>query len=99
MKHDWETLKNNVSQHIASLNFGYKGELMENKIKYFNSYASFIDEHTLELENQKGQKSKITARRILIAVGGRPTYPDIPGAHLAISSDDIFTLKKPPGKT
>lgn len=72
---------------------------MENKIKYFNSYASFVDPHTLELENQKGQKSKITARRILIAVGGRPTYPDIPGAELAVSSDDIFTLKKPPGKT
>jgi len=36
----------------------------------------------------------------VIAVGGRPSYPNIPGAkELGISSDDIFSLKKVPGKT
>jgi thioredoxin reductase (NADPH) len=36
----------------------------------------------------------------VLAVGGRPRYPDIPGAkEYAITSDDLFSLKKPPGKT
>lgn len=42
----------------------------------------------------------ITAKNIVIAVGGRPRYPDIPGAlEYGITSDDLFSLSKPPGKT
>ena len=42
----------------------------------------------------------MTAEKFVIAVGGRPTYPDIPGAReFGITSDDIFSLQKPPGKT
>lgn len=44
--------------------------------------------------------AQITARRVIIAVGGRPQYPQIPGAReLCITSDDIFNLDKAPGKT
>jgi thioredoxin reductase (NADPH) len=36
----------------------------------------------------------------VIAVGGRPRYPDIPGAlQYGITSDDLFSLENPPGKT
>ena len=42
----------------------------------------------------------MTADKIVIACGGRPTYPDIPGAkEFGISSDDIFWKKENPGKT
>lgn len=42
----------------------------------------------------------LTAKYILIAVGGRPNYPDIPGAlKYGITSDDIFSTRKRPGKT
>jgi len=42
----------------------------------------------------------VTADKIVIAVGGRPSYPDIPGAkEFGITSDDIFSQKKAPGKT
>lgn len=42
----------------------------------------------------------ITGRNIVIAVGGRPRYPDIPGAvEYGITSDDIFSLDHEPGKT
>ena len=42
----------------------------------------------------------MTAERIVIAVGGRPSYPGIPGdKEFGITSDDIFSLKKAPGKT
>jgi pyruvate/2-oxoglutarate dehydrogenase complex dihydrolipoamide dehydrogenase (E3) component len=42
----------------------------------------------------------VTADKIVIAVGGRPQYAGIPGdKEYGISSDDIFSLKKAPGKT
>ena len=49
---------------------------------------------------KNGEEKVFTAKNILIAVGGRPRYPDIPGAlEYGISSDDIFSLEKAPGKT
>ena len=48
----------------------------------------------------KGNVTTVTAETIIIAVGGRPSYPGIPGdKELGITSDDIFSLSKPPGKT
>ena len=42
----------------------------------------------------------MTADKIVIAVGGRPSLPDIPGAReFGISSDDVFSLPQAPGKT
>jgi pyruvate/2-oxoglutarate dehydrogenase complex dihydrolipoamide dehydrogenase (E3) component len=44
-----------------------------------------------------GKGTTITARRVLIAVGGRPQYPGIPGAReLGITSDDVFSLEVTP---
>ncbi len=42
---------------------------------------------------------KVTAKYILIATGGRPADPQIPGKEHSISSDDVFWLSKRPGKT
>lgn len=47
-----------------------------------------------------GKEQKITAKDILIAVGGRPRYPDFPGCKdYCITSDDLFSLSTPPGNT
>jgi len=73
---------------------------MKLKVKYFNSYASFVDAHTIQLDNGKGKIETVTAKDIVIATGGRPTYPGIPGdKEFGITSDDMFMLNKPPGKT
>lgn len=49
---------------------------------------------------QKNKTEKeLKTKYALIATGGRPNYPDIPGAEYGISSDDIFSLSSPPGKT
>ena len=86
--------------HIKSLNWGYKSDLIKLKIKYFNSFATFQDANTIVLDNGKGKIETITAQRIVIATGGRPSYPGIPGdKEFGITSDDLFTLSKPPGKT
>jgi len=99
-KHNWETMVQNVQGHVKSLNFGYRAELMTNAVKYYNAYATFVDPHTVECVDKKGKKTTISADTFVIAVGGRPKYPDVPGAtEHCITSDDIFAMKKPPGKT
>jgi len=64
-----------------------------------NKLGKFIDKNTLEVTDKKGKVSTITSSRFLVAVGGRPTPLTCEGAELAISSDDIFSLERNPGKT
>ena len=84
---------------VGGLNFKYRVSLCEKNITYSNKLGRFIDPHTLEVTNKKGDVSNITSSRFLIAVGGRPSALDCEGGDLAISSDDIFSLEKSPGKT
>mmetsp|Transcript_5840 Transcript_5840/g.9362 ORF Transcript_5840/g.9362 Transcript_5840/m.9362 type:complete len:425 (-) Transcript_5840:282-1556(-) len=98
--HDWGKMVNSVQMHIKGLNWGYKSDMIKLKVKYYNAYASFVDAHTIEVDNGKGKVEQVTADKIVIAVGGRPSYPGIPGdKEFGITSDDIFSLKKAPGKT
>jgi len=98
--HNWEDMVGKVNDHIKSLQWGAKTELRSKNVKYYNKFATFVDDHTLELTDAKGATEKVTAENILIACGGRPSYGDYPGAQeCCISSDDIFWQKKPPGKT
>ncbi|KAL9649096.1 hypothetical protein ABK040_008473 [Willaertia magna] len=99
--HSWETLVETVQNHVHGLNFKYKIDLKKRGIDYHNLYATFIDAHTIEgKRGDSGEGKKFTARRFCIAVGGRPLIPDIPGAkEYCISSDDVFSMEKEPGKT
>lgn len=96
--HSWETLRSNVQNHIRSLNFKYRVDLREKEVTYINQLGSFLDAHTLETVNAKGDRSRVTFSRCIIAVGGRPTPIDCPGGELAISSDDVFSLDRDPGR-
>ena len=99
-EHDWNTLVENIHNHIASLNFGYRTKLRSEKITYYNKLAKLIDVHTIELTDKKGKKETITADKIAVVTGGRPMFPDIPNVReLCITSDDIFNLDHAPGKT
>ena len=66
-KLDWNALQESVSTHIRTLNFGYTVQLRTKAVKYLNAYAKFVDPHTLECTDRRGDKSRITARRVLIA--------------------------------
>jgi len=98
--HQWDELTQSVQDYIRGLNFKYRVELREKNVKYENFLGEFVDAHTLKLTNPKKNKEKtVTARRIIVAVGGRPKALNIPGGEHAITSDDIFQLEKAPGKT
>jgi len=100
IKHDWPRMVEEIQNHIRGLNWGYRVALREKSVTYLNEYAQFVDEHTLKCVNKKGKEKSVTADKFIIATGGRPRYPDIPGAReLGITSDDIFSLPHSPGKT
>ncbi|XP_037869127.1 thioredoxin reductase 1, mitochondrial isoform X7 [Bombyx mori] len=100
IKINWPALTEAVQNHIKSVNWVTRVDLREKKIDYVNGLGEFKDAHTLIATLKNGSKKEITAKNIVIAVGGRPHYPDIPGAvEYCISSDDIFSLGHPPGKT
>ena len=81
------------------MNWGYRVALREKSVTYMNEYATFVDAHTLKTVNKKGKEKTVTADKFILAMGGRPKYPDIPGAkELGITSDDIFSLGHAPGK-
>lgn len=96
---DWAALRKSVQDYIKTLNSGYKAQLKERGAIYKNARAQFVDAHTVQLTDKKKRKGTVTARRFVVATGGRPRQLDIPGGELAISSDDIFALSAPPGKT
>ncbi|CAD5115169.1 DgyrCDS4167 [Dimorphilus gyrociliatus] len=97
--HDWKILRQSVQNYVSSLNWGYKKALKDKGVKYINAKATFIDKHTIEATKKNGNKEKITSKKFVLATGGRPTYPDFPGNEFCITSDDLFSLKKCPGKT
>ena len=88
---DWKKLITAVNQEVDRLNGVYQRMLDGSKVEIFREFASFIDPHTLKVGEQK-----ITADKILIAVGGYPVKPQIPGIEHAIISDDMFNLQEQP---
>lgn len=99
VKHDWKAMRENVQNHIKSLNFAYRVQLREKGVTYLNKLGKFVDPNHLECTDAKGKTQTISAARFVIAVGGRPTPLSCPGGEHSISSDDLFMLDSSPGKT
>ena len=89
--HDWAELAAARDAEVARLS-GIYGRLLGNAgVTSFDARATFLDAHSLDVGGKR-----ITAERIIIAVGGTASRLDIPGAELGLISDDIFTLKALP---
>ncbi|KAK8783150.1 hypothetical protein V5799_015500 [Amblyomma americanum] len=101
LKHDWSALKNAVQAHVRSLNWGHRVQLNKKKVDYYNAHGRFIDHQKIVAKGPSDKEEILVASKYVIAVGGRPVIPaDVPGlAEYALTSDDIFSLENPPGKT
>uniref|UniRef100_A0A8C3QCQ5 thioredoxin-disulfide reductase (NADPH) n=1 Tax=Geospiza parvula TaxID=87175 RepID=A0A8C3QCQ5_GEOPR len=98
--HTWSVMAQGVQNYVKSLNWGHRVQLQEKKVKYFNIKGSFSDPHTVRGVTKAGKEIVVTADNIVIATGGRPKYPtQVSALEYGITSDDIFWLKKSPGKT
>lgn len=92
-KFDWPTLIANKDKEIARLEAAYRATLARNKVEIVESRAVLEDAHTVCLL-QTGKL--IRADKILIATGGHPSMPEIPGIEYAISSNEAFHLPRLP---
>ncbi|CAB3369746.1 Hypothetical predicted protein [Cloeon dipterum] len=100
VNHNWNKMVEEIQMYLKSLNFGYRTVLREKGVTYVNSYATFKEPNRLQAVDKKGKVTEVTARNFIVAVGGRPRYPEIPGAkEHCITSDDLFSLPYCPGKT
>lgn len=89
---NWETMITAVNNEVTRLNGIYERMLDKSGVKVYEGRGRFIDSHTIAIGNEK-----VTAEKILIAVGGKPVKPDnIPGIEHTITSREIFHLKEHP---
>ncbi|RNM20902.1 glutathione-disulfide reductase [Dickeya undicola] len=84
---NWDTLLKNRSAYIDRIHQSYNNVLGKNQVEVIQGFARFVDAKTVEVNGER-----ITAEHILIATGGRPTRPAIPGAEYGIDSDGFFEL-------
>ena len=89
--HDWAGLKARRDAYIKRLNGIYERNLDKRGVTYLSGRARFVDAHTIDVDGRQ-----VEAGRIVIATGGRPTVPGIPGAEFGITSDGFFELEERP---
>jgi glutathione reductase (NADPH) len=88
---DWALLKHKRDAYVARLNGIYARNLEVKGVACLKGRARFIDAHTVEVAGRR-----CSAAHIVIATGGHPTIPSVPGADLGITSDGFFELEQRP---
>ncbi len=88
---DWPTLVAAKKTELKRLEGLHEKGLAEAGVKTFLGHAELEDAHTVRIGD-----ARVTAEHILVATGGRPFKPDIPGADLLITSDEVFDLPEFP---
>lgn len=87
----WQKLLDSRNAYIDRVHQSYDRVLGNNKIDVIHGYATFINQNTVEVNG-----TQYSADHILVAVGGKPTIPSIPGAEYGITSDGFFALTELP---
>ncbi|KAA8905137.1 hypothetical protein DIURU_001565 [Diutina rugosa] len=108
---DWPKIKAKRDAYVERLNGIYERNLEKEGVEYVYGWAEFANEngdvqvtlsHDQEikfLDNQAGKKEDkllFSADKVLIATGGEPSVPDVPGKELGITSDGFFALEQQP---
>lgn len=90
---DWSALKKRRDAYLGRIHESYDRMFAKTGIQLLRGTAKFVDAKTVEVDG-----TRYTAPHILIATGGRPMIPNLPGAELGISSDGFFELDHLPKK-
>ena len=88
---DWQKLVSGRNDYITNINRYWDGYVADSGITRIDGSARFVDAHTVEVNGQH-----YSAGHIVIATGGHPIVPRVPGADLGITSDGFFALAEQP---
>lgn len=89
---DWPVFRASLERELDRLEAAYRGTLKNAGVVVHDSRARIVDPHCVELADG----TRFSAKHILVATGGWPFVPDIPGRELAITSNEIFHLPELP---
>lgn len=88
---NWGTLIANKNREIDRLNGIYRNLLVNSGVTLLEGHARIVDDHSVELDGKR-----YSAKNILIATGGWPHIPEVPGHEHAIGSNEVFFLEQLP---
>lgn len=91
--YDWALLKNKRDAYIERLNAIYATNLARRNVEVLRGFGRFFDAGSVQVDARH-----LAAPHIIIATGGRPMLPPIPGTELGITSDGFFQLQELPGR-
>lgn len=88
---DWNRLVRHREDYIRRLNGIYARNLEKDGVTVFRGRGELVDERSLTVDGQR-----LYAAHVLIAAGGHPAWPELPGAALGTDSDGFFALDSCP---
>ena len=89
---DWPRFRALLEAELTRLETAYRGTLSNAGVQVFDTRATVSGAHQVQLADGR----YVSAKHILIATGGRPFVPDIAGAELAVTSNEMFHLQNLP---
>lgn len=93
LRFDWSVLKANKDLEINRLNGLYKSILNSNEVDVFEARARISGPNEIQVDGKT-----LSAKHILVAVGGWPWTPKFPGSELTVSSNDVFAMDQLPAE-
>ena len=88
---NWTTLRDNKNREIERLNQVYRTLLDNSGVEFFRGKARIVDPNTVMVDD-----TALKGEQLLIATGGTPAVPQIPGSSLAVTSNEMFFLDQLP---
>jgi glutathione reductase (NADPH) len=88
----WPDFRAKLHAELSRLEGIYRNLLTKNGVTIHDARAVMKDAHTVTLSTGED----ITAKHVLVATGGHPVLPDVPGAEHGITSNEVFLLETLP---
>ncbi len=85
---DWPQFRGTLEAELTRLEAAYRNTLKNAGVVVHDARAVVVDPHRVRLSNGE----EFSTKHILIATGGRPFVPEIPGADLVVTSNEMFHL-------
>jgi glutathione reductase (NADPH) len=89
---DWPKFRGLLGAELTRLENAYRGTLKNAGVVVHDARATLADAHTVRLSTGE----TFSAKHILVATGGWPFVPDVPGAELGVTSNEMFDLESLP---